>query len=110
MHWLTRAAARAGIQGAEAITLPPETTLGPYDALGLEAMYVASGEISRSLLRAGAEEPVGPAHPRSAGRAVPFIAAGPGARHIVANPDDQPAEILVVTIAPAGLWSGPLGP
>ncbi len=92
------------------LTLPPKTTLGPYDALGLEAMYVASGEISRSLLRAGAEEPVGPAHPRSAGRAVPFIAAGPGARHIVANPDDQPAEILVVTIAPAGLWSGPLGP
>jgi hypothetical protein len=92
------------------LTLPPETTLGPYDALGLEAMYVASGEISRSLLRAGAEEPVGPAHPRSAGRALPFIAAGPGARHIVANPDDQPAEILVVTIAPAGLWSGPLGP
>jgi type IV pilus assembly protein PilB len=27
MHWLTRAAARAGIQGAEAISLPPDTTL-----------------------------------------------------------------------------------
>ena len=27
MHWLTRAAARAGIQGADAITLPPETSI-----------------------------------------------------------------------------------
>ena len=73
-------------------------------------MYVASGEIRRSLVRAGAEEPLGPAHPRTAGHAVPFIAAGPSARHVLANAGDEPAEILVLTIAPAGMWSGPLSP
>ena len=55
------------------MTLPSGTSVGPYEPVGLQAMRIESGSITRSLLLAGDTAPRGPpvAHPM--GTTVPFM-------------------------------------
>jgi hypothetical protein len=92
------------------LTLPDGTRVGPYEAIGLEALRVETGAIRRSLLRPGETAPRGQPLVHIAGTSAPFMAPAPGLRRIITNASDQPSSVLALSIEPAGIWSGTLAP
>ena len=92
------------------VTLPEGTSLGPYEATGLEALRIERGAIARSFLRPGETAPRGQPLFHLAGTSAPFMAPAPGVRRIIASAGDEPAELLVLSIEPAGAWSRTLAP
>jgi hypothetical protein len=83
------------------VTLPPGTTVGPYQPVGLQAMHVQSGVVLRNFVLAGESAPSGRPLPQFTGLTVPFIALAPGRRETLATDGDQPAELLALIIEPA---------
>ncbi len=83
------------------VALPPGTTVGPYQPVGLLAIFVESGTIARNFLQAGETTPT--YHPVSqyAGTTVPFLALSPGRRETLASEGDQAADLLALIIEPA---------
>lgn len=92
------------------VTLPEGTSLGPYEATGLEALRIERGAITRSFLRPDETAPRGRPLFHLAGTSAPFMAPAPGVRRFIASASDEPAELLVLSIEPAGAWSRELAP
>ena len=91
------------------LTLPKGTSVGPYEATGLESLWIESGTIHRRFWQRGATAGSQPMiHP--AGTEAPFIATTPGVRRVITSEDDGPAVLLVLSIEPAGVWSRSLAP
>jgi hypothetical protein len=93
-----------------AITLPSETSVGPYEPVGLQAMNIESGTIGRSFLPAGDTTPRGQPLVHSTGTTVPFMRPSPGLREILANSGEKPADLLVLLIEPAVITVQSLAP
>ena len=84
------------------LTLPPGAGLPPYEPPGLEAIHVEAGAVGVGAWRPG--EPAPPRTPPTyiEDGTVPFAGLDPGTRRVVANAGDEPAVLLVLTVAPAG--------
>lgn len=85
------------------VTLPAGTYVAPYEPIGLEAMRVESGSISRYYFAAGSSEPTGMAMNWNAGRVSPLLGINPGMRYDLASGNDEPAELLVLILEPVGV-------
>jgi hypothetical protein len=83
------------------VTLPPRTSVGPYQPVGLQALRIESGMISRSLLRPGDAAPTGPPLVQSAGTTISSPRPSTRLREILDNPGERPAELLALIIEPA---------
>jgi hypothetical protein len=92
------------------VTLPEGTSLGPYEATGLETLRIERGAITRSFLRPGETASRGRPLFHLAGTSAPFMAPAPGVRRVIASAGDEPAVFLVLSIEPAGAWSRTLAP
>ena len=92
------------------LALPAGTSAGPYEATGLESLWVEKGEILHSLLWPGEAEPRGRPIFRPAGTGAPVMALAPGVRHVITSKDARPTELLILNIEPAGVWSRTLAP
>jgi hypothetical protein len=92
------------------LTLPSETRVGPYEPVGLQAMRVESGTITRSFLPAGESTPRGQPLTHMIGTTAPFTRPAPGLREILASRGEQPADLLVLIIEPAGITVQSLAP
>jgi hypothetical protein len=92
------------------LTLPQEASVGPYEATGLESLWIESGGIMRNFLRPGEAEPRGRPLFHPAGTSAPFLALAPGVRRIITSTDDRPAVLLALSIEPGGAWSRELAP
>ena len=92
------------------MTLPPETSVGPYEPVGLQAMKIESGTIARNFLPAGDTTPRGQPITHVAGTTVPFMRPSPGLREILANTGEEPADLLVLIIEPAVISVQSLAP
>jgi hypothetical protein len=85
------------------VTLPAETSVGPYEPVGLQAMRIESGTITRSFVRDGDTVPVGQPLTHQAGSTTPFLRTSQGFREVLASSGQKPAELLVLLIEPAGI-------
>jgi hypothetical protein len=83
------------------VTLPPGTSIGPYHPVGLQALWIESGPLLHSFLRAGENEPHGRPLTHQTGSTAPFVQPSVGVREILASNDEQPAELLALIIEPA---------
>ena len=92
------------------LTLPAATRVGPYEATGLESLWIETGRIQRIFWPPGETEPWGPPMFYPAGTEAPFTATTPGVRRVVTSEDDLSAMLLVLSIEPAGVWSRTLAP
>jgi hypothetical protein len=93
-----------------AITLPSETSVGPYQPVGLQAMEIESGTIGRSFLPAGDTTPRGRPLAHSTGTTITFMRPSPGLREILTNNGEKPVELLVLLIEPAVVTVQSLSP
>ena len=92
------------------VTLPPGTSIGPYQPVGLQALWIESGPLLHSFLPAGESEPRGRPLAHLTGSTAPFVRPSTSVREILAAKDDQPAELLVLIIEPAVLSAQSLMP
>jgi hypothetical protein len=92
------------------VTLPPETHIGPYKRVGLQAMRIESGTVLRYFLPAGEATPRGRPLAQLPGTTTSFMAPAPGLRETVDVDGDQPAELLVLIIEPAAIGAQSLAP
>ena len=92
------------------VTLPAGTYIDPYEPIGLEAIRVESGTITRYYFASGVAEPTGRPMIWGAGRVSPLLGINPGMRYDLASGDDGPAELLVLIIEPAGITPQTLAP
>jgi hypothetical protein len=92
------------------VTLPAGTHIGPYEPIGLEAMRVEAGTISRYYFEPGAAAPTGPAMTWNEGRVSPLLGMRPGMRYDLTSGGGGPAELLVLIIEPAGITAQTLAP
>jgi hypothetical protein len=92
------------------LALPEETSVGLYEATGLESLWIESGGILRNFLRPGEAEPRGRPLFHPTGTSAPVLALAPGLRRTITSLDDQPAVLLAFSIEPAGAWSRELAP
>ena len=83
------------------VILPPETTIGPYALVGLQAMRIESGAIARTFLPAGETTPRGRPLTHVAGSTTPFVRPTTGLREILTSTGKEPADLLVLIIEPA---------
>jgi hypothetical protein len=82
------------------LTLAPGERLPPLQSDGLQAIYVEAGKLTWSFLKPGEATPAMSPGVVSQGQAFPFVYLDGGLRLLLANPYDDPAVVLVVTIAP----------
>lgn len=107
--WEKLAAAPIGVS-LRLVTLPAGTYIAPYEPIGLEAMRIESGTITRFYFAAGSAESTGRPMIWSAGRVSPLLGINPGMRYDLASGADGPAELLVLIIEPAGITAQTLAP
>ena len=92
------------------LTLPEETSIGPYEATGLEAVQVESGVITLGFLQPGESEPFHLPMSHMAGTSVPFLRPSPGMRRTIDSVGAEPAVLLAVSIEPRGTGASALAP
>jgi len=92
------------------VTLPPGSSVGPYEPVGLQAMQIESGTITRSFLPNGDTAPVGRPLAHQAGSTTPFVRSSPGFREILAGSGQKPADLLVLLLEPAVITMQSLAP
>ena len=92
------------------VTLPPETSIGPYAPVGLQAMRIESGTIARNFLPAGETTPRGQPLTQVAGSTTPFVRPSAGLREILVSTGKEPAELFVLIIEPAVISVQSLAP
>ena len=92
------------------MTLPTALYVGPYEPIGLEAMRVERGEVSRIHYQPGAEAPVYPLEIWRAGQTSPLLGNTPGMRHALMSVGEEPTELLVLLVEPAGISAQTLAP
>jgi hypothetical protein len=83
------------------VTLPPESSIGPYAPVGLQAMWIESGAIARNFLPAGETTPRGKPLTHVAGNTIPFVRPSSGVRELLTSTGKEPADLLVLIIEPA---------
>ncbi len=83
------------------VILPPESTIGPYSPVGLQAMWIESGTVARNFLPAGETTPRGRPLTQVAGSTTPFVRPTSGLREILVSTGKEPADLLVLIIEPA---------
>jgi hypothetical protein len=83
------------------VTLPPGTSIGPYHPVGLQALWIESGPLLHSFLRANESEPRGRPLAHLTGSTAPFVQPSVGVREILSSNEEQPAELLVLIIEPS---------
>jgi hypothetical protein len=92
------------------MTLPAALYVGPYEPIGLEAMRVERGEVSRIHYQPGAVDPVHPLEVWGEGQTSPLLGNVPGMRHALITFTDVPTELLVLLVEPAGMSAQSLAP
>ena len=92
------------------VVLPAGTEIPPFDPLGLEAIRVESGAIAWGFLQQDETPRSGMLVERRAGTSAPFVSAPPGVRRALRTASSGPAELLVLTIEPAGSGLNLLAP
>ena len=92
------------------VTLPPGTSIGPYQPVGLQALWIESGPLLHSFLPAGETEPSGRPLAHLTGSTAPFVRPSTSVREILATNGDLPAELLVLIIEPAIMSAQSLTP
>jgi hypothetical protein len=83
------------------VSLPPGAELTPYEPVGLETIVVEEGNASFAFIPAGETEPSQPLI-YGPGSATPLSSVQAGARRVVSNDSEEPATLLILTIAAAG--------
>jgi hypothetical protein len=83
------------------VTLPPESSIGPYAPVGLQAMWIESGAIARNFLPVGETTPRGKPLTHVAGNTIPFVRPSSGVRELLTSTGKEPADLLVLIIEPA---------
>jgi hypothetical protein len=83
------------------VTLPPESSIGPYAPVGLQAMWIESGAIARNFLPAGETTPRGRPLTHVKGSTTPFVRPSSGLRETLVSTGKEPAELIVLIIEPA---------
>lgn len=96
--------------GLRRVTLPPGTSIGPYQPVGLQAMQIESGTILRNFLPAGESTPQWRPLPQLPGSTASFVPPAPGLRETLDVEGDQPAAMLVLIIEPALISAQSLAP
>lgn len=92
------------------VTLPPQTLLPPFEPRGLESIRVESGSIAWMFAHSAESAEGGPRIHRRPGETAPFAISPGGAMRFLESTGAEPAELLVLTIEPAGLDGNPLMP
>jgi hypothetical protein len=92
------------------MTLPAALYVGPYEPIGLEAMRVERGEVSRIHYQPGAVDPVYPLEIWREGQTSPLLGNTPGMRHALITFSEEPTELLVLLVEPAGISAQSLAP
>lgn len=82
------------------VALPPGAELEPYEPFGLETILVEEGQGSFAFIPAGETEPSQPLV-YGPGSSTPLSSVQAGARRVVSNDREEPATLLILTIAPA---------
>jgi hypothetical protein len=83
------------------VVLSPGAALAPYEPVGLETFLVEEGQASFAFIPAGETEPSQPLV-YGPGSSTPLSRVQAGARRVVSNDREEPATLLVLSIAPAG--------
>lgn len=111
MTWANAIGSAAAEVSLRRVELPAGGALAPYAPAGMEAMLVETGEIDVNTLRPSEKTPAHRPFSYAAGRAMPFLVLAPENRRTLANPGDEPAVLLVVSIAAEGTGSAtPVAP
>jgi hypothetical protein len=92
------------------MTLPAALYVGPYEPIGLEAMRVERGEVSRIHYQPGAVDPVYPLEIWREGQTSPLLVNAPGMRHSLITFTEVPTELLVLLVEPTGISAQTLTP
>ena len=92
------------------VALPAQTLLPPFGPRGLESIRVERGSIAWTFARSAEAGADGLRIHRRAGETAPFAISPDGALRFLESTGDEPAELLVLTIEPAGLQGNPLLP
>jgi hypothetical protein len=92
------------------MTLPAALYVGPYEPIGPEAMRVERGEVSRIHYQPGAVDPVYPLEIWREGQTSPLLGNTPGMRHALITFTEEPSELLVLLVEPAGMSAQSLAP
>lgn len=92
------------------VTLPAQTLLPPFGPRGLESIRVERGSIAWTFAHTAEAAEGGLRIHRRAGETAPFAISPHGALRFLESTGDEPAELLVLTIEPAGLDGNPLAP
>lgn len=92
------------------MTLPAALYVGPYEPIGLEAIRVEIGEVSRIHYQPGAVDPVYPLEVWREGQTSPLLGNVPGMRHALITFTEEPTELLVLLVEPASMSAQSLAP
>jgi hypothetical protein len=92
------------------VTLPPETLLPPFEPRGLESIRVERGSIAWTFAHSAEAAEGGLRIHRRAGETAPFAISPGEALRVLESTGKEPAELLVLTIEPAGVNGHPLAP
>lgn len=92
------------------LTLPDDTSVGPYEATGLETVRVESGTIALGFVQPGESEPFHLPMSHMAGTSIPFLRPSPGVRRTITSVGNQPAVVLALGIEPEMAAPGSLAP
>ena len=92
------------------MTLPAALYVGPYEPIGLEAVRVERGEVSRIHYQPGAVDPVYPLEIWREGQTSPLLGNVPGMRQAMITFTEEPTELLVLLVEPAGMAAQSLAP
>jgi hypothetical protein len=92
------------------MTVPAALYVGPYEPIGLEAMRVERGAVTRIHYQPGAVDPVYPLEEWREGQTSPLLGNVPGMRHALITFTEEPTELLVLLVEPAGMSAQNLAP
>jgi hypothetical protein len=91
------------------LALPAGASVGPYEAIGLEALYVERGTLTRYFLPPGESTPRGIPLISPVGRTTSLTAIPPNVRRVI-DIGDEPSVLLALSIEPAGIRPETLAP
>jgi hypothetical protein len=96
--------------GLREVTLSPGISIGPYQPVGLQALWIESGTVAHNYVHPGETAPSGKPINQLTGSTVPFMRPTLQLRETFANTEEQPAEMLVLIIEPAVISAQSLAP
>ena len=82
------------------VAVPPGTAMPPYEPAGLQTIDLRAGRVGVAFILPGEDASSRPATVYRAGQTAPLLPLTPGTRCSLANDGDEPAEMLILMIAP----------